>query len=313
MKNKIFPAFMAIAVLIFFTQCNNDPKPGTTTVKKKDSVKKKEEKKEEPAAFVIKYHALPLKDSGTKILKRDFTAEQRSIIYAMNRIDAGNVRRADTLIIPDTFAADFMAYSPFPAEAPFLKDVRKIVFFSYPVQAFAAYEYGKLIHWGPSSMGKKATPTPTGLFFANWKSKETHSTVNDEWILKWNFNISNKGGVGWHQYAMPGYPASHSCLRMFEHDARFMYDWAEQWKLKNDALQANGTPTIVFGAYPWGGRRPWKELLNNPKANEITAEMLEKEVTDFLPRILQEQEKRAQVVGVSDTTAVAAAADTAKR
>src|SRR5690606_24498723 len=113
-------------------------------------------------------------------------------------------------------------------------------------QAWAIYEYGDMKRWGATSMGKESAQTPTGLHFANWKGEEVQSTVDDEWILKWNFNIMNKEGVGWHQYDMPGYPASHSCLRLFEKDARFLYEWADQWVIEGtDNIKAHGTPTIV--------------------------------------------------------------------
>ncbi len=91
-----------------------------------------------------------------------------------------------------------------------MKNIDKIIFFSYPTQVFATYENGDLVYTGPTNMGRKKDPTPTGLFYSNWKAEETTSTFNDEWDLKWNFNIENKLGVGWHQYSLPGYPASHS-------------------------------------------------------------------------------------------------------
>jgi lipoprotein-anchoring transpeptidase ErfK/SrfK len=106
-----------------------------------------------------------------------------------------------------------------------LENVKKFVFFPYPIQAFGVYEYGNLIKWGPTSMGKKSTPTKKGLMFANWKKEVAISTVSDEWKLRWNVNVANFDGIGWHQYAMPGYPASHSCLRMLEEDAKWMYTW----------------------------------------------------------------------------------------
>jgi hypothetical protein len=33
------------------------------------------------------------------------------------------------------------------------------------------------------------------------ESRETTS-FDDEWDLRWNFNIENKLGVGWHQYSL---------------------------------------------------------------------------------------------------------------
>lgn len=265
-------------------------------------------KKEEPVpARKIGYMAYPLKgiDTAVKAFKKKYTPEQEWMILALNRLDAGNIWRADTLIIPDTLLPDLSYYSPFPQEMPMLKEVHKIVIFSYPIQAFAAYENGKQVYWGPTSMGSKIHPTPTGLHFANWKAKQTISTVNDEWKLKWNFNIANKDGVGWHQYAMPGYPASHSCLRMLEEQAQWMYSWAEQWIVENNTVSAQGTPVIVYGAYPFGSRRPWKNLLDDPEATRITEKALEQEIEPHLQRIMEQQQRREGVLAgrQKDTTA----------
>jgi hypothetical protein len=206
------------------------------------------------------------------------------------------------LIIPDTFLEDRLAYSPFPAHMPSLDSVNKIVIFSYPVQAFAAYEKGSLIRWGATSMGAKIHKTPTGLHFANWKAKKSVSTVKDEWILPWNFNIMNKEGVGWHEYNMPGFPASHSCLRLHQADAKWLYDWADQWILdKKERLLAKGTPVLVYGDYPWGARRPWRNMLEDPKATVISAEMLRQELAPVRSRILAAQQQREAIETERDT------------
>ncbi len=195
--------------------------------------------------------------------------------------------QADTLIVPNKLESNFLAYSPFPEYVEAMASIPKIAFFSYPIQAYALYENGKLVKWGPTSMGSKAHQTTRGLHFTNWKGKEIISTVSDEWKLKWNFNIANHEGIGWHQYSMPGYPASHSCLRLLEEDAKWMYDWGEQWVLNKGGatVRAKGNPVIVYGDYPWGQRRPWKKLMDDPKANDISEEQLTEIVTPFLPEI----------------------------
>jgi lipoprotein-anchoring transpeptidase ErfK/SrfK len=137
----------------------------------------------------------------------------------------------DSIIVPSDSIADIAFYLPFPLKVAAIKDIDKLIFFSYATQSFAAYENGELIYAGATNMGRKNDPTPTGLFFTNWKAETSTSTFNDEWELKWNFNIENKLGVGWHQYEMPGYPASHSCLRLMEQDAQYLYTWANQWEL----------------------------------------------------------------------------------
>ena len=172
--------------------------------------------------------------------------------------------------------------------------------FSYPIQAYGVYEFGELVKWGSTSLGSKKYPTPTGLLFTNWKGEEVQSTVDDEWILRWNFNIENTEGIGWHQYELPGYPASHSCLRLLEADAKWLYDWADEWVLKDaNTVMAKGTPVIVFGTYDFNAPSPWLALANNPKANEISKSDLESIIAPHLSQIKKEQENRKKVENVT--------------
>jgi hypothetical protein len=226
-------------------------------------------------------------------LKMNKNAADIEIALAVNRTDKQFFIKMDSVIIPTDMSGDILFYLPFPIEVPYLAAVDKIIFFSYPTQTFAAYENGILTYTGPTNMGKKKAPTPTGLFFCNWKAEETISTVDDEWKLLWNFNIANKGGIGFHQYDLPGYPASHSCLRLQEKDAKYLYEWADQWVLVNDEqVKFKGTPVIVFGNYPFGKPKPWLQLVKNPKALTISATEIEKVTKTYLETILKEQGKR---------------------
>ncbi len=183
----------------------------------------------------------------------------------LNRVDAKHVHDRDTLVLPDAFG-DSLALSPFPAELAAVRDSGKVVLVSRRVQAFAAYEHGRLMQWGPVSTGRRAKPTPAGLYHATWKAKSRISTVDDEWLLKWCVNIHNREGVSLHEYELPGRPASHSCVRMLETDARWVYAWTDQWKLSADgkSLERPGTPVVVFGEWAWGARAPWKQLPDDP-------------------------------------------------
>jgi hypothetical protein len=215
------------------------------------------------------------------------------VVLAANRTDRANIVKMDSIIVPKDLSGDLAYYLPFPLEVSALGDVSKIIFFSYATQTFATYEYGELIRTGPTNMGRKADKTPTGLFFANWKAEKTTSTFNDEWDLKWNFNVANKLGVGWHQYELPGYPASHSCLRLQERDAKYLYDWADQWVLQDkQTVRLKGTPVVIFGSYDFDAPKPWHKLVKNPKALNLSEATIEKEVKPFLSQIMAEQEKR---------------------
>ena len=215
------------------------------------------------------------------------------IVLAVNRTDKANLTKMDSIIVPKDLAGDIEFYLPFPIEVPYLKNINKIIFFSYPTQTFGAYENGELIYVGPTNMGRKKDPTPIGLYYTNWKAEKTTSTFNDEWDLRWNFNIANKLGVGWHQYELPGYPASHSCLRLQEKDAKYLYTWADQWILKDDEnVLVKGTPVIVYGKYDFDAPKPWLQLIQNPKALNISVAEIENTTKPYLNNILSEQKKR---------------------
>jgi lipoprotein-anchoring transpeptidase ErfK/SrfK len=283
MKNYVY---VAALFAISATACN-------TTTQKAEAPEWKEQK---VTHVKTQYQTISVKQMKIDSFKTKYNDQQRAVILALNRVDEANVAKADTIVVASDASTNLMEYSPFPYNLSSIKDIKKIIFFSYPIQAWGAYENGHLVKWGPTNMGRQSAQTPTGLFYTNWKAEETRSTVDDEWILKWNFNIANKDGVGWHQYEMPGYPASHSCLRLFESDAKYLYDWAEQWIQKDEqTVLAKGTPVIVFGAYPFGSPKPWLALAQNPDALDISADMLNKEVSPHIDEILKEQQNRDKV------------------
>ncbi len=238
------------------------------------------------------------RDTAMAVFSKQFSEQEQSVILSLNRLDLKNKWRADTLMIPDKIDSTLMSYSPFPRTLDQLKEVNKIVFFSYPIQAYALYENGSLVKWGPTSMGHKDAQTKRGLMFANWKKELAISTVNSSWKLPYNFNVHNTLGIGWHQYDLPGYPASHSCLRLTLDDAKFLYKWADQWILNKGGatIKANGTPVIVFGDYDWGGQKPWKKLHENGKANDISVEEMNEVIKPDLAKILEAQNLRKTVV-----------------
>lgn len=280
--------------------------------RKQDSIaeleknRKEAEKQSEKYSVYIgeAYDYWPMKNSDSlrKKFFDTFSEEQRYTIAALNRIDVKHLKSKDTLIVPHEIRKDFLSYSPFPHHVEMLSEIPKIAIFSYPIQAFALYENGKLIKWGPTNMGKKSTQTPRGLFFTNWKGRRVKSTSNSEWILNWNFNISNLEGVGWHQYELPGYPASHSCLRLLDADAKMMYNWANQWVLENKKEKAKGTPVIVYGDYNFGKKGIWHQLPKNPNITTVSLSDLESKIQPHLNEIIKQQKHRADYLAQKNTT-----------
>ncbi len=224
------------------------------------------------------YLAAPVgSPQGLAALRRDLGPEHFATALKLTRLDLAHVRDRDSLVVPDsTFT--FLELAPFPAELPARRSVPKLVLISLRVQAFAAYDSGRISRWGPTSTGRESLATPAGLYHANWKDSSRVSTFNEEWLLTWYVNLENFLGISLHQYELPGLPASHSCVRLAEDDARWIYHWVDTWKLAPDPRRVleQGTPVVIFGRYAFGKRRPWKNLPWDSTATDVSLEEIER-------------------------------------
>jgi hypothetical protein len=196
---------------------------------------------------------------GLRGLQKKYTGEQLFILQKLNRRDLAHLARADSIIVPYEWRSDELFYSPFPEYYDWAAQYPKALVVHHPGQAFAAYENGRLVRWGPVSSGRKATPTPSGLFHLNWKSKGRQSSDDPDWYLPWYFNFENKRGFSFHQFQLPGYPASHACERLLEPDAVWLYEWGEPWTLDERGWEVleTGTPVLIIGQYGFGFPAPW--------------------------------------------------------
>jgi L,D-transpeptidase catalytic domain len=254
------------------------------------------------------YHAYAITGPGPwlRYAKR-LGPERLMLILKVNRVDANFVQRGDTLAVPDalgdtsnvtTDPTEELAFSPLPRAIAGLDSVPKLFAVSRRVQAFGAYERGRLVRWGPTSTGSKDSPTPDGLFDTNWKARETISTEDSTWVLQWCVNFHGRRGLSIHQFALPGYPASHACVRLLEADAVWFYDWVDQWILAPDGLTAlaRGTPILIFGDYAFGKRRPWKRLIEDPSAASVSIAEIDSALVLRLPALNERAAVRATVV-----------------
>jgi lipoprotein-anchoring transpeptidase ErfK/SrfK len=215
----------------------------------------------------------------------------------VNRVDKKHIRVGDSLFIPQIGDGP-LTIAPFPRELEAAVNVPKLVLVSRRVQAFGAYEHGKLVYWGATSTGKKSTPTPAGLYHANWKAREKRSSINQSWILPWCFNLDENEGIAFHQFDLPGYPASHGCVRLLEEDARWIYDWAEQWILSkvDSSIVAFGTPVIIFGEYSYGEKPVWMNLAADPQSFAISIMEAENALGQYVVAIEKESANRIATV-----------------
>lgn len=211
--------------------------------------------------------------SSIRALQAAHGPEGLRAILHLNRVDLPHVREGARLVVP-TMPSSVDAVAPFPyllAAGPWSRG--RVIVVSRRVQAFAAYDSGVRVRWGGVSTGRADTPTPAGLFATNWKAKLRRSSDNAEWLLPWYVNLVNATGVSFHQFALPGYPASHACIRLFDDDARWIYAWVDSWVLDAEgrSVVAYGTPVVVFGDYAYDQPRPWTRLADDATAATVTA------------------------------------------
>lgn len=170
----------------------------------------------------------------------------REIVKRLNRTNM-ELRYRKWIVVPTNLRQiDHMDMSPFPDQIP--SPGGRLLVVNLSLQAFGAYDKeGNLVHWGPVSGGKdwcndvgRPCRTATGSFrIIRKQGVECESSV---------FPIETEGGapMPWcmhyfrgfalHGSTLPGYHASHGCIRLFYDDAK----WLNQYFTKV------GTKVIVM-------------------------------------------------------------------
>lgn len=112
---------------------------------------------------------------------------------------------------------------------------------SIPEQRVHVYRNGIRIAVSTCSTGKPGHETPTGVFVVLEKDKNHHSSIYDDAPMP-NMNRLTWSGVALHAGNLPGYPASHGCVRL-------PIKFSEQLF----GVTHIGTPVIIAGAHtdPW--------------------------------------------------------------
>jgi lipoprotein-anchoring transpeptidase ErfK/SrfK len=205
----------------------------------------------------IDYRIESLTDANRNLASR-FGGPELALLEKLNRTDLKHLPRLQQLIVPSAWRLE-LDYSPFPATYPAAKTAPKILVVDQPSQAFAAYEYGQQVYWGPVSSGRQARPTPSGLYHLNWRARSRTSTLSGEWRLNWYFNFHNARGLAFHEFDLPGVPQSHACVRLLSRDAAWIFQWGEGWKLDTKGqIETRGTPVLILGSYAFGSPAPWQ-------------------------------------------------------
>jgi hypothetical protein len=89
-------------------------------------------------------------------------------------------------------------------------------------QRLYAYSGPQLVAWSNVSSGRTGHDTPTGSFTVSQKDVDHHSSLYEDASMPYFMRLTD-GGVGMHAGFLPGYPASHGCVRLPFDMARDLY------------------------------------------------------------------------------------------
>ena len=174
---------------------------------------------EVPEGFAIM--KLKKKESLERFCGKDSVCQ--ALFMKVNRYDRLHIPAGKTVLFPvDIEKAS--AYVPIPQVLDDSRGEREIRVY-LAQQYFGAYEDGKLLFWGPVSSGKKSRPTWPGKFFVNYKQRYKRSIKYHNAPMPYSINYS--GGYFIHEQSLPGYPASHGCIRLLMTDAKKLFNWVK--------------------------------------------------------------------------------------
>lgn len=178
--------------------------------------------------------------------------QKRDLVQRVNRtynwIGSGKV-----LAVPKNLSSvTLLELAPFPRN---IADHEKQIIVDQDKLAWAAYnEDGMLVNWGPISSGRTKCPDSAGSCLTLTGMYRVFSKENEK--CKSDIFPVGKGGAKM-PYCMffhkgfalhgandiPGYRASHGCVRLFERDAKWLnHEFVETGNENNDYL---GTKVVV--------------------------------------------------------------------
>ena len=156
--------------------------------------------------------------------------EHHELIMKVNKFDRRHLPVGKKILIPTDFEKA-VEFTPVPKYCEETSDSERSVHIFLDTQYFGAYENGRLVFWGPISSGKGGRGTRPGKFEATSKELMHRSRLYNNAPMPFSVNLS---GTNYflHQQDLPGYPASHGCIRLLREDAKKIYDWIK----KNDPV-----------------------------------------------------------------------------
>jgi hypothetical protein len=162
---------------------------------------------------------------------RNFTLTRRTVMLGTLATPlAATFPRAIAQDAPDLSAMKPGQFVWTPERAP---SGPVVVLVSIPDQRVVVYRNGALIGASTCSTGKPGHTTPAGVFVILQKDKNHHSSTYNNAPMPYMERLTWQG-VALHAGNLPGYPASHGCIRLPLEFAKLLF-----------GVTSLGTPVIV--------------------------------------------------------------------
>jgi len=193
-----------------------------------------------------------------------------------NRIDRRHAYPGIVIKVPKNLD-EIKDFTPMPEFYPPAQNEAKFILLDLSEQFLGAYEYGKLIFSFPAAVGRKGHETPTGDFrITAYHSRNKSSlyfiegtTIPYPMHYSLRFYISPWGVRYWiHGRDMPGYPASHGCIGLYDEamqrkyyrfpkypvlqDSKKLFDWVISPRIDDRRLHIlkDGPRIRIIGRAP---------------------------------------------------------------
>jgi len=222
---------------------------------------------------LIEYEHIVIRDNKHLAeIREQFKMDEKNpsinkAFLTLNRKERRFVKVGDTVVVPKEYFDNMCAYSIFPQYYHGARDIPKLILVSNRWQCYAAYENGVQVRFAAANTGKEKTPTFPGRYALVWKQEVRKSSLDSTWIMPFTWNFHRFSGSAFHKFDMPGYAASHSCVRQFLDDAEWLYKWGQRGKLdsNNIYIHLTGTPVLILDVFDFTRPKtgPWFALKSN--------------------------------------------------
>ncbi len=189
-------------------------------------------------------------------------------VARFNRIDRRHSFSGTSLKVPKRFD-DIRDYTPMPRHYQPAEMEPKLILVDLSEQFLGAYEHGELVFSAPIATGNKDNLTPRGMIRITAYNKKHQSslyqiekaTIFYPMNYGLRFFIDGEGVSYWfHGRDMPGYPASHGCIGLYDEDMqRDVYNYPKKPEL------ADAKKLFEWAVSPLPGGTGLQDLEDGPK------------------------------------------------